>query len=183
MGLIYPQLDEETRRLMLDEIERDVREGNLYVSDRLSRTGVADYPELLRRAAESGTDDSLAMALKQNGRLNSTEQRRKPSGGYSVAKVPVTAAETLAEGEFNRFYVRALCRRKMGGDGELIVHRAKQVLNPRAESEALIGTNPDAEKLLDDLRTHIGVEPALGVPKGPNSGLSVQIIKALVTKN
>jgi hypothetical protein len=82
----------------------------------------------------------------------------------------VTAAETLAEGEFNRFYVRALCRRQMSGDGQLVVHRAKQVQNPRPESEALIGTSPNAGKLLDDLRNNPGVEPALGVPKGPNSG-------------
>jgi hypothetical protein len=112
------------------------------------------------------------------------EQRRKPSGGYTTAKVPVTAADTLAEGEFNRFYVRGLCRRTLQErDGQLVVHRAKAVAQPRPESEALIGTSPDAEKLLSDLRTNIGVEPALGVPKGPNSGLSVQIIKTLTTKH
>lgn len=30
-----------------------------------------------------------------------------------------------------------------------------------------------ADRLLDDLRTHQGVEPALGLPPGPNSGLTV----------
>lgn len=116
--------------------------------------------------------------------MNATEQRRKPSGGYSTVSVPVTAADTLAEGEFNRFYVRGLCRRNLQDrDGQLVVHRAKTVAQPRPESEALIGTNPDAQRLLSDLRTNIGVEPALGVPKGPNSGLSVKIIKALTTRN
>jgi len=183
MSMNYAQLDQETRRLMLDEIQTDEREGKLYISPRLSQTGVAEYPQLQRHAAESGTDDSLAASLKQNGRLNATEQRAKPSGGYSIVRVPVTAAETLAEGEFNRFYVRALCRRQMSGGGRLVVHRAKQVQNPRPESEALIGTNPNAQTLLEDLRTNIGVETALGVPKRPNSGLSVQIVKVLVTKN
>jgi hypothetical protein len=70
IGPNYAQLDEETRRLMLDEIQRDERDGKLYISPRLSQIGVADYPQLLRRAAESGTDDSLAASLKQNGRLN-----------------------------------------------------------------------------------------------------------------
>lgn len=183
MGLNYPQLDQETRRLMLDEIEKDEREGKLYFSDRLSQAGRNDYPALLRNAVESGTDDSLAASLKQNGRLSTTEQRRKPSGGYSTVNVPVTAAETFAEGEFNRFYVRDLCRRQLTGDGQLVVHRAKAVLNPRPESEALIGTNPDASNLLEDLRTNPGVKTALGIPKGPNSGLSVQIIKSLSSKN
>jgi len=183
MGLSYSQLDEVTRHLMLEEVDKDEREGKLNVSDRLSQTGVHEYPEPLRNAIRSGTDVTLAGALNQNGRLNATEQRRKPSGGFTTARVPVTAAETLAEGEFNRFYVRAICRRQLNGDGQLVVHRAKQVQNPRPESEALIGSHPEASKLIEDLRTNIGVDTALNIPKGPNSGLSVEIIKTLSSKN
>ncbi|MFZ0321604.1 MAG: hypothetical protein WAL56_20940 [Candidatus Sulfotelmatobacter sp.] len=116
--------------------------------------------------------------------MNATEQRRKPKGGYTTAAVPVTAADTLAEGEFNRFYARGLCRRaKVEGGSELKVHRAKEVENPRTQSEALIGSTLDPEKLLLDLRESIGVEPALGLPPGPNSGLSVKIVKILTTRN
>lgn len=43
---------------------------------------------------------------------------------------------------------------------------------PRPESEAMIGRLIIAEKLLKDLRASIGVEPALGLPKGPNSVLA-----------
>jgi hypothetical protein len=42
--------------------------------------------------------------------MNGTEERRNPRGGITIARVPITAADTLAEGEFNRFYARALCR-------------------------------------------------------------------------
>lgn len=125
---------------MAEELDLDIRENRLYLSPRLSPTGVQEYPALLRSAIETGNDVSLANELRNNGRMNSTEQRRKPKGGYTTAAVPITAPETLAEGEFNRFYARGLCRRSQGlSDHELRVHRAKPVDNPRPQSEALIG--------------------------------------------
>jgi len=43
------------------------------------------------------------------------------------------------------------------------------------ESVALVGTTPSAAALLEDLRTHIGMNTALRLPPGPNSGLSVHL--------
>lgn len=48
------------------------------------------------------------------------------------------------------------------------------VRNPRPESEAMVGSRLPAQALLDDLRTSQGVEPALGLPPGPNSGITVR---------
>jgi hypothetical protein len=39
------------------------------------------------------------------------EERKKPEGGTVVAAVPVTGADTLAEGEFNGFSARDFGRR------------------------------------------------------------------------
>jgi hypothetical protein len=104
------------------------------------------------------------------------EQKRKPKGGFTMAAVPVNAAETMAEGEFNRFYIRALCQRAIdSGIPSLIVYRAKQVQNPRPQSITLEGTSIGARLVLDDLRAHPGVDTALGLPPGPNSGLSVRL--------
>jgi hypothetical protein len=184
MALEYPDLDAVTRRYMTEELFLDIWENRLYISPRLSPSGAQEYPTLLRSAIETGNDSSLAAELRKNDTLNSTEQRRKPKGGYTTAAVPVTAPETLAEGEFNRFYARGLCRRAQEqSDHELKVHRAKPVDNPRPQSEALIGSTVAPDRLLVDLRTSIGVEPALGVPPGPNSGLSVRLVKMLGTKN
>jgi hypothetical protein len=108
--------------------------------------------------------------------LNSTTQRRRPRGGVVIAKMPYNAAETLAEGEFNRYFVRGLCRRAMAnGIPRLEVYRAKAVENPRPESEARIGHLIDPEAVLIDLRASQGVETALGIPPGPNSGITVKI--------
>lgn len=89
--------------------------------------------------------------------------------------MPSNAHETLSEGEFNRFYIRALCLRAINEGRELEVYRAKQVSNPRPDFQMMIGRIVDAETLLNDLRKNIGVDSALGLPNGPNSGLSVKI--------
>jgi len=55
------------------------------------------------------------------------------------------------------------------------IYRAKEVSTPRFESVRKIGTMIDAAALLVDLRNNVGVEPALGLPSGPGSGLSARI--------
>jgi hypothetical protein len=159
---------------MIAEIDRDMKAGTLYLSDNLSKQGCTDYPTLLRAAADSGSDTTLAEALLKC--LNSHEKpRRLKSGEYS--KPPVmrsNAHEMLADGEFNRFYMRALCLRAIeDGIKEVVVYRAKEVANARSASEQMIGKRMSTEALLNDLRTHPGVDTALGLPPGPNSGLCI----------
>jgi hypothetical protein len=174
MSLNYKHLDERTRALMVGEINMDINAGTLYLSDNLTRQGCADYPALLRQAAQNGSDATLAEALFKC--LNSHEKpRRLQSGGYS--KPPImrsNAHEMLAEGEFNRFYIRAISLRVIeDGIKEVVVYRAKEVSNARSASEQMIGQRVSPEALLDDLRAHPGVDTALGLPPGPNSGLCV----------
>ena len=176
MGFEFSNLDARTRELMLAEIERDSEAGTLYISKRLTKAGELAYPDLLRDAARSGNEDSFADALRAGDYFEATEPRNT-SSGVTMVKVPATAAQTLAESEFNRFYVRAVCARSLEeGKGEVEVYRAKQVSSARSESQRKIGTRVPAEKLLADLRTHIGMDTVLGLPSGPNSGLSVKLV-------
>lgn len=172
-------LDEQTRAAMLGEVERDVSSGVLYLSPRLSPRGAADYPDLLREAVVSGNVHTLAARLSTDGRLLTQETARHPRGGPDIIKkVPVTAAQTMAEGEFNRFYARGVCLRALADDGPaatVTIYRARESANPRSASVALVGTAPSAAHLLEDLRSHIGIDTALGLPPGPNSGLSVHL--------
>src|SRR5205807_180620 len=128
----------------------------------LSPAGQGAYPGLLREAARQYDDDWLAARLSAGGLLNATERRRKPRGGWSVVRVPHTAPLTLAEGEFNRYFLRGLCRlAQERGVVSLTVYRAKAVAQPRPESERLLGTPVNAERLLADLRANQGVDTAL----------------------
>jgi hypothetical protein len=177
MALYFENLDERTRQLMLDELEYDIANQQLHISPFLSGQGQRDYENLLREALESGNDETLAQALREHRRILRTLPRRNPSGGYSIAATAENAAQVLAESEFNRYYIRALARRAMeDGISELVIYRAKPVANPRPESEARIETSLSPQELLEDLRSHTGDErPSLGVPSGPNSGLTVRL--------
>ena len=176
MGLQYEQLDRETRRLMVEELALDEREGEIYRSQRLVREREPHYLALLRAAFLSETDDWLAYQLGEQKLLEEHELRRTPKGDVTIARVPSTAERTLAEGEFNRYYVRALCRRVEETPGTVLeIVRAKEVEQPRPESAMRLGHEVSAAVLLTDLRTGTRVDTALGVPGGPNSGLTVRM--------
>ena len=177
MALYLENLDDRTRQLMLDELEYDTAHNQLHISPFLSGQGQRDYAHLLREAIQSGTDQTLAENLQTHRRINRTQPRRQPKGGYSIAATPENAAEILAESEFNRYYIRGLARRAIeDGIPELVIYRAKPAKNPRPGSEARLETTISPQDLLDDLRAHPGDEPpTLGVPAGPNSGLSVRL--------
>lgn len=173
MGLLL-DVDEVDRRFMLDELVRDVAENRVYLSPRLSSTGTADFPDLLREAAAEHDDTWLAGQLNSRGRLKTHETSQRRGVHYEKA-VPWNAAETLAEGEFNRLYIRGQCLRTLDeGSTEVEIFRAKVVGDPRPDSEFRIGTRVDAGQLLDDLRNHVGIDTALKVPGGPNSGISAR---------
>jgi len=174
--MYLPNLDARTRALMLEEVDLDITRGALFVSPRLSLTGAAAYATLLKEAIKHHDSEWLENELEHQRRLSGTETRRKPTGGYAVVAMPETAAQTIAESEFNRFYIRAVCRQAIAaGTRTVTVYRAKPASEPRAASQRRIGTQVDPRALLNDLRRNTGVETALGIPGGPNSGLSVRL--------
>jgi len=133
MGLNYVNLDDQTRKFMLEEFERDIRNGTLYMSPRLNEAGILKWGSILKQAIENQNDDWLAGKIREENCMKSHEEKRKPSGGFKTAKIPVTAPDTLAEGEFNRFYARGLCARAIdNGIKEVVIYRGKEVQQPRA---------------------------------------------------
>ena len=174
MGIYYKNLDERTREFMFKELEMDTEQGEIYISPRLNTLGQSNWINLLKEAITHYTDDWLAHQLKVMGYMNTHETKKTKTGKVINARVPVNALETLAEGEFNRYYARGLCVRAIAeGIDEVIVYRGKDVQNPRIESQYKIGQRVKAKDLLEDLRRSLGVEPALGIPPGPNSGLTI----------
>jgi hypothetical protein len=178
MALIYHDLDEATRQLMLQEMAADVLRGTVQLSKWLTSAGRNHWVELLSRAIENGDDVALACELRRHGYVRQYQICHRNGRPYQ-ARVPHTAPDTLAEGDFNHYYCRAICRRSLDeGKGVVEVYRAKAVSEPRPRSQQMLGALVDAQRLLDDLRTHPGgIDAALGIPSGPNSGLSVRLPK------
>jgi len=167
----------QVRTLMNDEFEKDIAEGKVYHSPRLKANGHETFVRLMKEAIQSGNDNSFAEAIRSSNILEEMTPRRTPSGKMTMAKVPFDAHVTLAEGEFNRCYLRGICRKAIGTGSRIQVYRAKQVREPRPESEAMLGKIIDPNSLLSDLRNNVGIDTFLGLPPGPNSGLSGRLIK------
>jgi hypothetical protein len=172
MPFAFRDLDQTVRDLMVAEIERAVAEGTLYFSKRFTDAGRSRWTELLLEAARSHDEHWLAFQLEVIGALKGSEVRAKPTGGYTIAHVPHTAEETLADGEFNRYYMAAICRKAIAEGTKVVVYRAKHGATTRPESDALIGTTYDPATLVAELQS-VGHELTK-----PNSGLSLQTVAA-----
>jgi hypothetical protein len=176
MGIQYENLDGSTRRYMLEESAL----GDHYISPRLTEEGQADWQRLLEEGIRSHNDDWIASEILRLGYMRTQEQYTR-GGVTRTRKINQKhAALQLAEGEFNRYYIRGLCLRAQSTGGDvLVVYRGKAVSKPRPESEAKIGTQVPIDTLLEALRTNdfVTIEDTvgIGVPGGPNSGLTCKL--------
>lgn len=170
----FVNLDDTTRAAMLEAIEEAERAGNIYFSTRFNGAGNSQWLPLLKQAAQEHDEHWLAYQLEANALMKDFEGAHKPTGGYTIKHVPHTAAETMAEGQFNRFYILGLCKRaKVEGISHLVVYRAKQSSSPRAESQSLIGTNLTIDDVESQLKeTKVSFKSQL---VKPNSGISVKL--------
>ena len=156
---------------MVEEIQSDIADSKLYISPRLNSLGVSNYPNYLLQAAKKGDEETLETLLDINTNFNPTYLRK----GKQVP-MPIHASELLCQGEFNRYYIRAVCRKSILEDKPYVeIYRARESSRSRSESEAKIGARLSAKELLNDLRNSIGKKPTV-LPE-VNSGLSVMIIE------
>lgn len=182
------------RREMLEEFGRDVQEGTVYRSPRLTESAWTTYCELLLQAIVEADGTWLAERIRELGLLRKYETRRtrqaqpntlagkaRSIGPASTrAKVPDSAADTLALGQFNHYYIRGVCRRALAaGQKRVKVYRARRVAQPRRDSQRRLGWELNAQELLDELRAHPDDINRLRVPGGPNSGLSVRLLSRM----
>ena len=165
MGLKYENLDEITRKYMVEEIEHSIGRHELYKYKEFTDDGWKVYPDVLIKAAKEGDDDFLSVTLYHSNcfRLDSLRE------SYS----------SFAEAEFNRIYIRGLCRRAIDENKKLQVYMAK----PQEETQISgleLGQIVEPEQLLMLLRDQevrgTSIEVILGVQLPPNSGVSVRLV-------
>jgi len=158
---VFLELDETTRALMLEELDLDLEtHGHLYPSKKLTERGEVDYPELLRRAIVDHDEAWLTDRINEEAR---------------IAAEPLDAARRLARTEFNRYYIRGICRRaEQHSCTTLIPYRAHQSREERLDSVLLEGEPQSAPRILANLRG----KAVLGDPESGlgrvNSGLSAR---------
>jgi hypothetical protein len=173
MPLHYQNLDPTTRRLAVAELDRDIGAGNFHASERLRPTAIDSYRRLLREALSYY--DDLWLEERAADLLVEVEPRRTASGAQTTAKVPQMAARMLAEGDFNRYYMRGVSQRAIDEARQVVeVYRARLSHEPRRESEEIEGQRLAATDVLNWLRGE-PVEPMVRLGR-PNSGLSVRLV-------
>jgi len=175
MPLQYENLDPTTRRYAITELDHDLSTGAFHSSERLRPEAVAEYHRLLREAIRYYDDRWLEEHASDL--LVEIEARRTRTGGTTTARVPQMAARLLAEGDFNRYYMRGLALRAIDEGRQVVeVYRARLSLEPRRESANLEGTRVAAAEVLNQLRGPLSADPAAAPLGRTNSGLSVRLV-------
>lgn len=170
----FENLDEKTRGFMLEAISEAEKSNNIYHSARFNDAGYAQWLPLLKEAAQEHDEHWLAYQLETRRLMKGFEGSMTPSGGYTIKHVPHTAAETMAEGQFNRFYILGLCKRvRAEGVSQLEIYRARESAVPRRESQNLIGSKFSIDYVESQLlKTSDSFKSPL---VKPNSGLSMRL--------
>jgi hypothetical protein len=175
MPLQYESLDPTTRRHALAELEADLANGSFHISERLRPESVAEYQRLLKDALRYYDDRWLEEHASDL--LVETESRRTRTGGTTTAKVPQMATRLLAEGDFNRYYMRGVALRAIEEGRQILeVYRARLSVEPRPESAQLEGSRIQATELLAHLRGPLSPDPTVSPLGRTNSGLSVRLV-------
>jgi hypothetical protein len=175
MPLKYDHLDPATRRHAIAELDGDLASGAFHSSDRLRPTAVAEYQRLLREAIRYY--DDLWLEERAGDLLVDFEHRTTRTGAQTTAKVPEMAARMLAEGDFNRYYMRGVALRAIDEQRPVVeVYRARLSLEPRPESAELEGHRLPAREVLEYLRGQRVDDPTVVRLARPNSGLSLRLV-------
>jgi hypothetical protein len=170
----FVDLNLTTRKFMLEAIDEAEKTDNIYYSKRFTEEGKKQWLSLLKKAANEYNEHWLAFKLEEGQLLTKLEGAIKPTGGYSIKHVPQNASETLAEGQFARFYMLGLCLLAHEKNiSNLIVYRAKENETHRPDSDLLIGTQisiTDIESQLKDIQASFKSKLVQ-----PNSGLCLRL--------
>ena len=173
MSFNFKNMSPQVRQSVAAEMSAAQQSGNFYMSTRFNQNGSNAAVSLLIQAAQGHDEHWLAYQIEAQGLMKEYEVRSRPLGGYTTAHVPSTAAETYAEGQFNRFYMIGVCLEAIKLGKQVKVYRAKQVANSRGSSDNLIGNMMDPTILANELRI---MKSSLGHSLlRPNSGLSIEI--------
>lgn len=171
--MFFEELDDITRRYMLEEFEEEELQGNPYRAKRLSAIGSTEFPGLMRQAIRSGNEVTLIRSLLSSQYWYPTEPYNR-SGMTHQRKVNTPqAAELLGLTEFNTWYVRGLAKRLMEeGITQCQVYRASEPKWERGECTEHEGKIFPIIEIYNGHRAKYWPEPgnpyAISIPLGPN---------------
>jgi hypothetical protein len=180
MGFDF-DLTSAIRDTMVKEITRAHASGNFFYSKKFNSEGEAQAKELLLDAATAYDEHWIAFEIEERSLMKSFDPRETAMGEYSLAHVADSASKLYADGQFNRFYMIAVCTAASLQGKTVSAYQAQEKSDLKNDSAKLIGKIYDAEALKAELRSMKGtLNHELLVP---HSGLSVMQTPAASTGN
>jgi len=130
----FEELDNVTRKWMLEEFLNEEKSGAPYRSSRLSELGLKIFPKEMEKAIIEGNEESLEKALMNPDYWNPSESYKTKNRIRSRIVNPISAAEFLARTEFTIWFTRGFARRLIE-EGETLckVVRIAPADEPRRE--------------------------------------------------
>jgi len=148
---------------MKAEVEWDIECDKLRYSKDLNHSGTREFSELLMRAVDVGDESSLAFDLKERQCIR-VYDAISDGKNVSLVKVPENRCHELSKSEFNKFYLRGLCRQAVDEGLSKIVVFDESVERVYSSS-----------KLLSDLRADMDIEDIMGVRKSEKRVFNVEM--------
>lgn len=177
----FEELDETTRRYMLEEFQNEEKSGNPYRSSRMSTEGLANIARHIEEAIKSGNENTLAATLSNGRYWTQYETRRRKDTTYQSEIDPKVAAKVFALTEFNTWYVRGLAKRLMEeGQKECEIYRAESADQPRCECSRYEGQRLELQKIYDGHRAKyhpVANYGAFSIPSGPSCHHTIRRVK------
>lgn len=146
-------LSESVRDSMVKEITNAHSSGNFFYSKKFTSEGDAQAIELLLDAATAYDEHWLAFEIEYRSLMKSFDAREIPLGEYSTSHISDTASALYADGQFNRFYMIAVCNAASLQGKTVTVFAAQKTPHPKAETTKLIGKIINPEVLKTELRS------------------------------
>ena len=167
----FPDLDEQTRLIMISELEFDIRTGLFYEPLSMTTSGMISYKRLLKECFEKGTPETLQQKLTSSFFRETNRNGRK---------IPSNIREMVSFSDFNRYYVGALQRRAFSEGKKLCAYRATQVMNERKESKLSVNKvyfdKRQIGEMLELFRDYRRLFSSQHELLQPNSGLSLRLV-------
>ncbi|MGA3297627.1 MAG: hypothetical protein ABSD41_09260 [Candidatus Bathyarchaeia archaeon] len=186
MTMNFEELDQKTRKYMLDEFEAEETCGKPYRSKDLSNEGLAAFPSLMRDAISNpnGNEETLAASLVKQSYWKRSENVVRKSRAYPREIDPRVAAERLAISEFNTWYVHGFAKRLMDeGVTQCQVYRASIPKHAPAECSKHENQVFSVVEIYHGHRARYWPEPgnheAFSIPFNPNCHHSIRRVPSV----
>ena len=172
MAMNFEELDDTTRRYMLQEFEAEIASDDPYFGNNLSVAGRATFQELMRAAIKGGNEETLRAALNRPGLWNEKEPYKR-KGVLRERRINLRqASERLALTEFNTWYVRGLAKRLIDeGVTHCQAYRAAPPRGEPAECAAHENQSFAVQEIYDGHRARywpVKCSNAVSIPFGPS---------------